>query len=95
MTRKEARRATVAFVNEVRANQGRPPLQNLPPGTPGDSNACPIAKATGLACDGSAVYPEGTESVLDDPVCFLPEAVEFFTTNFDNGKYPDLIQEDR
>ena len=89
MNRAEAKAAALGFCNAVRADQGRPRIQNLPPGSPKATLKCPIANATGLACDGIGLY-EPTGGL--NPAVFIPPAVRRFIELFDSGQYPELVK---
>jgi hypothetical protein len=87
VNRVEAKAAALRFCNDIRADQGRPPIQNLPPGSRGDGAKCPIAHATGLLVDTVGLWAndEGLE-----PGVFIPPAVQQFVEWFDTGQYPEL-----
>lgn len=78
-------RRTLAFVNRVRVEHGRRPLQKLPKGLPCEPELCPI----GMAIHGKAFSDElriGEERI---PV---PQYVTAFVDAFDDERIPELIK---
>lgn len=72
------------WVNAKRREQDREPLDQLPSGIPGSSDYCPIAIAINSDV-GINSYDGGHK--------LLPETVQTFIKEFDEGKYPELTNE--
>jgi hypothetical protein len=77
------RAAVLAWVNDIRDDQGRPALAALPRGTRGDMRRCPIAKATGLFIDG-------TYARSDVADVRMPRDARAFALAFDAGNLPQF-----
>ena len=102
------RRAALLWVNNERQNLGMPTIAELPLGTCGDPDNCPIANAL----HGTSSRYEYRASVASDSVMLrysaalgqelvgveygskpLPTNVREFISEFDLGNYEDLIYE--
>lgn len=82
-------KAALAFVNDIRKLQGRSKLRSLPKGIPGRAMSCPIAKAIdGEVSHLSAIYLSKNGST---EWCAIPADAENFIVDFDQGKYPELV----
>lgn len=90
---------TLAFVNRLRAQQGRKPLQRMPKGQPGSRISCPIAVALRFNRMQSSV----TESYIDFPLrngpsktvgpMRIPQYVKDFIGEYDRRNIPELIRQ--
>jgi len=90
---------TLAFVNRLRAEQGRKPLKKMPKGTPGGAYTCPIATAlrAGLPHSSSARFSYGSvlityynkHNVFSS--IYSPKYVFDFAWAFDHNRIPELI----
>jgi hypothetical protein len=90
MNKAEIKKATLDWCNEMREERGvGPPLDELPKGTVRNPKSCPCGKATGLEV-GVSVYGIHNHSAWWLP---LPPAVQSFVALFDNGEYPELIED--
>lgn len=92
--REELKREALGLVNEIRAARGLPTLAELPVGDPATSRTCALARAL----DVWSVVPEGVDGVgyfrlEENGWRFdLPRRLCEFATDFDLGKYPELIE---
>jgi hypothetical protein len=77
---------TLAWCNDIRADQGREPLKRLPKGKIQDPFSCPCGEATGLEVDYRVAY--GRDGGV---VCDLPLAVQRFVVAFDNCELPQYV----
>lgn len=79
---------TLAFVNELRASQGREPLDEMPQGVPDSAADCPVARA--LPFGRTSVGPPGMSIRFGDARFDMPPYVSQFIREFDSGLRPEL-----
>ena len=99
MTPQEIYDDALTLVNVMRARLGKEPLTALPKGVPGDGAQCPIRRALGDSCtmvDGSWIrfnnYDDAeTFHAEDELKMSTPPAFGIFLAEFDEGKFPDLV----
>jgi len=73
---------TLAWCNELRAKDGKPPLARLPLGRRNRADSCPCGKATGWRVDEDVTWRHGA------PILDTPPAVRIFIGAFDSGRLP-------
>lgn len=73
---------TLAWCNDRRAEDGKPPLGKLPRGKRRAASSCPCGAATGWL-----VYGDG-KAERGDKELNLPEGVRRFVAEFDEGLLP-------
>ena len=85
--------AVLDWCNSIRTAKNLEPLDYLPKGVKTDGYSCPCGKATGVfvGCSGWADTKEDYDSY---PRIGHPntDAVAEFVERFDNGEFPELIQ---
>jgi hypothetical protein len=75
---------TLAWCNEMRAQDGLGPLDCLPKGLRNDPLSCPCGKATGLYVEHESFGPTRETKYTND----LPDPVIRFVAAFDDGHLP-------
>jgi len=89
--------AALEFVNGLRATLGGNALDALPPGKPGNHRGCPIHNGLRDLTNGTpiSVNAAGSNSSvkIGDTLIPYPLNVRGFVTKFDQGAYPELINE--
>lgn len=82
---------TLAWCNEVRAENSLDPLDKLPKGERNDPRSCPCGKATGMHVDNETYGPSKETAYTYR----LPEDVISFVTAFDEGELPQYDESPR
>lgn len=77
--------SVLEWVNQQRAEKGLRPIESLPKGLPGHPYYCPIA----IAMDGDVSIRSAYGGTVE-----LPESVQTFVKEYDEGAYPELVSED-
>jgi hypothetical protein len=78
---------TLAWCNEIRAAQGKPPLDRLPKGKRADPKSCPCGTATGADVAFEFYYLP-----RDRKEYSLPEPVRKFVRAFDQGMLLQYVE---
>lgn len=81
------------WANQVRANCDLPAIGELPKGIPGNLCSCPLAKAIQGSVGFEAYVPLKQANYEEDLRESLPEGVALWVESFDEGKYPELVDE--
>lgn len=85
---------TLAWCNEIRAEQGKEPLDRLPRGHVSDPASCPCGLATGMYVDADSYIPKDqfpAGSQWDENAPRLPTDVMLFVEAFDEIQLPQYI----
>lgn len=92
-------RSTLKFVNRIREDLGRDPLDKLLPGIPGDPDFCVVANSVGMngayfsgtgTRNSFFVVPERPGLALHTKFWKAPKSVHRFAVDFDKGNLPQL-----
>lgn len=94
-TQEEAYLKTLKWINKMRAKQGDPPLEELIKGRRGSIIRCALANSIGHNCTvngNSVIIPTDETHANAWKMVRLPSYAQWFTSYFDAGWYPDLVE---
>jgi hypothetical protein len=82
------------WCNLIRKQKDKEPLNELPKGVQKDGNSCPCGKATGVyvGCTGYAETQNAYNFDFERRKQ-IPDAVREFVPRFDDGEFPELIDD--